>query len=102
MFSRPVDEALPGDAEFSVCHDTAMAGRSRPKALPSPTESDAKSSALRFESRASTWVTARTSAGAATGAVIRHWLGLFDDRSGSRVVVFPSRSSVNRVTVPGL
>ena len=87
---------------FSVCHAAAIAGRSRPKALPSPTESAAKSSARRFESRASTWVIARTSAGATTGAVIRHWLGLFEARSGSSLVVLPSRSSVNRVTVPGL
>ena len=80
--------------EFSVCHGDAIGGRSRPKALPSPTESAAKSSARRFESRASTWVIARTSAGATTGAVIRHWLGLFEDRSGSSLVVLPSRSSV--------
>ena len=45
---------------------------------------------------------AAVSAGALTGAIIRHWLGLFEALSGSRIVVLPSRTSVNRVTAAGL
>ena len=102
-FAAAGEDLAASPGERSELQAATIKGWSRPKTLPSPMASAAKSSARRSESNAMTWVIALMSASALTGATIRHWFAVPGDRSGSRIVSgCPSRASCNRVTVPGL